>query len=210
MVNDTPPHQKSEPEQQQRQDEKKLSPLTKRILIVDDDPDITFTFKKAFEEANRISGNKICFHVSTYIEYFVNLYRSAIAAGFNIQQVMRLLNIANNDLPAVENRCYQLRREEASLKFSNQKAAKAFQDLSNQIADEYKTLDQYRLFYKQQKQEINQILQHTGLQEYVEYFQKNNDVYLKIKETIKREVKYILTNPTNTKHSTCISEMIQT
>jgi DNA-binding response OmpR family regulator len=44
----------------------KLSPLSKRILIVDDDPDITFTFKKAFEEANRISGNKISFHVNTY------------------------------------------------------------------------------------------------------------------------------------------------
>jgi DNA-binding response OmpR family regulator len=68
------PHQKSEPEQQQRQEEeKKLSPFTKRILIVDDDPDITFTFKKAFEEANRISGNKISFHVSTYNDPLVAL-----------------------------------------------------------------------------------------------------------------------------------------
>jgi DNA-binding response OmpR family regulator len=33
---------------------------------VDDDPDITFTFKKAFEEANRISGNKVSFHVNAY------------------------------------------------------------------------------------------------------------------------------------------------
>jgi DNA-binding response OmpR family regulator len=33
---------------------------------VDDDPDVTFTFKKAFEEANRISGNKVSFHVNTY------------------------------------------------------------------------------------------------------------------------------------------------
>ena len=73
MVTDIP-HQKSEPEQQQRQEEeKKLSPLTKRILIVDDDPDITFTFKKAFEEANRISGNKISFHVSTYNDPLVAL-----------------------------------------------------------------------------------------------------------------------------------------
>jgi DNA-binding response OmpR family regulator len=68
------PHQKSEPEQQQRQEEeKKLSPFTKRILIVDDDPDITFTFKKAFEEANRISGNKSPFHVSTYNDPLVAL-----------------------------------------------------------------------------------------------------------------------------------------
>ena len=50
---------------QQQQLEERLSPFTKRILIVDDDPDITFTFKKAFEEANRISGNKISFHVNT-------------------------------------------------------------------------------------------------------------------------------------------------
>jgi hypothetical protein len=30
-------------EQKQQQQEEKLSPFTKRILIVDDDPDITFT-----------------------------------------------------------------------------------------------------------------------------------------------------------------------
>jgi DNA-binding response OmpR family regulator len=75
LVNDTHPHQKSEPEyQQQRQEEeKKLSPFTKRILIVDDDPDITFTFKKAFDEANRISGNKNSFHVNTYNDPLVAL-----------------------------------------------------------------------------------------------------------------------------------------
>jgi len=54
-------------EEQQIQEKKEQSPFTKRILIVDDDPDITFTFKKAFEEANRISGdNKVSFHVNTY------------------------------------------------------------------------------------------------------------------------------------------------
>jgi DNA-binding response OmpR family regulator len=71
LVSDTP-HQRGEPEQQ-RQEEKKLSPFTKRILIVDDDPDITLTFKKAFEEANRISGNKSSFHVNTYNDPLVAL-----------------------------------------------------------------------------------------------------------------------------------------
>jgi DNA-binding response OmpR family regulator len=58
--------QQEQQQQQQRQEEKKLSPFTKRILIVDDDSDITLTFKKAFEEVNRISGNKSSFHVNTY------------------------------------------------------------------------------------------------------------------------------------------------
>ena len=53
-------------EQDRQQQEVKLSPFTKRILIVDDDPDITCTFKMAFEEANRIGGNKTSFHVVTY------------------------------------------------------------------------------------------------------------------------------------------------
>ena len=40
---------------------------------MDDDPDITFTFKKAFEEANRISDNKISFHVNAYNDSLVAL-----------------------------------------------------------------------------------------------------------------------------------------
>ena len=72
------PHWESKQEegkQQQLQASKeKLSYFAKRVLIVDDDPDITFTFKKAFEEANQISGsNKISFHVNTYNDPFVAL-----------------------------------------------------------------------------------------------------------------------------------------
>jgi DNA-binding response OmpR family regulator len=40
----------------------KLSPLAKRILIVDDDPDITLTFKKGLEAENKKSS-KIFFKV---------------------------------------------------------------------------------------------------------------------------------------------------
>ena len=61
-------------QQQLQASKEKQSYFAKRILIVDDDPGITFTFKKAFEEANRISGsNKISFHVNTYNDPFVAL-----------------------------------------------------------------------------------------------------------------------------------------
>jgi two-component system catabolic regulation response regulator CreB/two-component system response regulator ChvI len=52
--------------QEQKEEEKELSPLTKRILIVDEDPDVTLTFKAAFKEANRINGNRNFFQVQTY------------------------------------------------------------------------------------------------------------------------------------------------
>jgi hypothetical protein len=42
----------------------KLSPLAKRILIVDDDPDITLTFKKGLEAENK-KTSKAFFKVYT-------------------------------------------------------------------------------------------------------------------------------------------------
>lgn len=66
MRNNTPHWRGKQTEQQIQEREEKQSAFTKRILVVDDDLDITFTFKKAFEEANRISGTKIFFHVNTY------------------------------------------------------------------------------------------------------------------------------------------------
>jgi DNA-binding response OmpR family regulator len=45
--------------------QQELSPKSKRVLIVDDDPDITLTFKKGLEAENEESSN-LFFEVSTY------------------------------------------------------------------------------------------------------------------------------------------------
>ena len=65
MVSNTPYHQ-SEPEQREHQQKEKLSPFTKRILIVDDHPDIILTFKKGLEAENEYSAGKIFFQVYAY------------------------------------------------------------------------------------------------------------------------------------------------
>jgi DNA-binding response OmpR family regulator len=71
-VNNNIPYQQSKPKQEEKRE--KLSPHTKRILIVDKDPDTTFTFKRAFEEVNRIGGgSKISFYVNTYNDPLVAL-----------------------------------------------------------------------------------------------------------------------------------------
>jgi two-component SAPR family response regulator len=53
-------------QQQEQLKEEKLSPNVKRILLVDDDPDITLTFKKGLEEENEASGNKVVLQVFSY------------------------------------------------------------------------------------------------------------------------------------------------
>jgi DNA-binding response OmpR family regulator len=70
LSNNTPQPQSHQDQLLRREGE--LSPFTKRILIVDNDPDITFTFKKAFDEANRIS-DKTFFHVNTYNDPLIAL-----------------------------------------------------------------------------------------------------------------------------------------
>jgi two-component SAPR family response regulator len=53
-------------QQQEQLKKEKLSPNVKRILLVDDDPDITLTFKKGLEEENETSGNKVVLQVFSY------------------------------------------------------------------------------------------------------------------------------------------------
>jgi CheY-like chemotaxis protein len=65
LKNNTPNWQ-SKPNQQEHQHEEKLSPFTKRILIVDDHPDIILTFKRGLEAENEYSSGKIYFEVNAY------------------------------------------------------------------------------------------------------------------------------------------------
>ncbi|HEX7209170.1 MAG TPA: response regulator [Nitrososphaeraceae archaeon] len=59
-------HPQNKPHQQERQHKEKLSPFTKRILIVDDHPDIILTFKRGLEAQNEYSSGKIFFQVYAY------------------------------------------------------------------------------------------------------------------------------------------------
>ena len=51
---------------EQEEQKEKLSPYVKRIMVVDDDPDITLTFKKGLEAENENSSSKIFFQVYAY------------------------------------------------------------------------------------------------------------------------------------------------
>jgi uncharacterized alpha-E superfamily protein len=71
---------------------------------------------------------------------FVQLYRQTIAAGMNIQDVVRVIKIAKSNLRSVEYRYQKLNRQANYLAASNQRAANAFQDFSNQISDMKRTI----------------------------------------------------------------------
>jgi hypothetical protein len=72
---------------------------------------------------------------------FVKLYISAKVARMGVEQVTRLLEIANNDLQSVEYRCERLKRDLDSLEADNRNSARIFQDLTDHMATMRKRLD---------------------------------------------------------------------
>jgi hypothetical protein len=114
---------------------------------------------------------------------FLKLYRSAKAAGMNIQQVVNLLKIAdNNNLPALEHKYEILKQEVDSLECRKSNSKSTLQDLKNQILNLRKALDSCDLTYTQQMEKIADLHnKEIALEDLVRRFENNNEEYLKIK-----------------------------
>jgi hypothetical protein len=68
------------------------------------------------------------------IEPFLRLYRLSKAKGIGVKQVVNLLAIANNDLPAIEERFKKLRNEITMLQFQKHIDERTLYQLNNQTA----------------------------------------------------------------------------
>ena len=77
----------------------------------------------------------------------------------NTQQVIRLLTIANNHLPSVEQRCQELKREVYSLEGDKRNSTMILQELSDQISDLRNTSDSCRLSCEQEKRQMAELHQ---------------------------------------------------
>src|SRR5689334_9047408 len=88
--------------------------------------------------------NRIYQDTNGNISPMVELHRQMKAAGLNMEHVIRLLQMANNDLLSIERKCQDLKREEADLTAKNLNAARTFQQLSNDISEISNVSDRYR------------------------------------------------------------------
>jgi transposase len=77
--------------------------------------------------------NQVYEEIKGDIHSFVNLYKLIKSTGISSPQVIRLLSIANNDLPSVEYRYERLKRQEASLQAGNQDSARTLKELFDLI-----------------------------------------------------------------------------
>jgi hypothetical protein len=131
------------------------------------------------------------------IEPFLKLYRLSKAKGMSVKQVVNLLTIANNDLPAIEERFKRLRNDVDMLQFRKHTLERNLYQLNNQIATTTKLLTSYSVSCIREIREIENIYnEKTGIANLVTQFKNNDEEYLKIKQVAEDKVKDVLTDST--------------
>ena len=139
---------------------------------------------------------KIFQEIKNNIHFFLQLYRQAKAACMNIQDVIRALRIAKNDLRSIEYRCLELKRQEDSLVAGNANLAKTLQDLSDQISDLKRIIAQDESVIIERKLELQNLsVQKNNLEAGMTFIRNNSAEYSRIIEAVKREMKGTLTDP---------------
>jgi chromosome segregation ATPase len=116
-------------------------------------------------------------------------------ADMNAQEVIRLLTIANDDLPSVEYRCEMLKREVNSLEGSIKNSTMIVQELSDQISYSHDILDSNRSSCQEEKRQIHE-LHHKKmkLESLVNDFQNDNEEYVKFTKTVEEKIIGTLSN----------------
>jgi hypothetical protein len=171
------------------------SPVQVAIALNIREPEVARFYVEYWKLRQLYSLYKIYEEIKDGIGPFVNLYTLAKVARMGVKQVVRLLEIANNDLPVVEHRYERSKRDLDSIEADKHNSARILQEISDQIATMCKTLDQYQLSCKEERLELTKIqLQKVRLEGLVDNFQNNDQGYVKIRNTVEEKVISILSD----------------
>ena len=130
------------------------------------------------------------------IDPFLKLYRLSKAKGMGVKQVANILAIANDGLPAIEERFKRLRNDASILQFRKRTLERNLYQLNNQLASTTKLLNSLRMSCKRERREIRSLYnEKERLEAIVTEFKNDNEEYLdKIKQSAEEKIKEVLTN----------------
>jgi hypothetical protein len=96
--------------------------------------------------------NMVYEEIKDDIVSFLKLYKLAKVKGMGIQQVVDVLAIANNDLPAIEERFKRLRNDLSMLQSQKYTCKRNLYQLNNQIAATSRLLNSLHISVKEKKE----------------------------------------------------------
>jgi hypothetical protein len=129
------------------------------------------------------------------IAYFAKLYRLSKAAGKSAEHVVHLLNIANNDLFALEDKYAKLQRNVNDLESKELDLGITLEELKSQIRNAKQML---HIYCQSSQKEVSKMLhlhkENTELDRLLTDFRNNNSEYFKIQFVAKQTVKTALSD----------------
>jgi transposase len=192
-----------------KEKEKELSPSTQAYKLFSEDKtplEVSIALNLRESEATKFykeywnlkqlhTLNMVYEEVKDDIEPFLRLFKVAKAKGMGIQQVIDILKIANNDLPAIEERFKSLRNDVSMLQSQKHTCERNLYQLNNQIATTSGILNSIRISCERKRKEIENLRNEKAkLEATVTEFKNNNEEYLKIKQAAEENVKSVLMN----------------
>jgi hypothetical protein len=171
------------------------TPLEVAIALNLREPEATKFYREYWKLKQLHDLNMVYEETKCDIDPFLRLYRLSKAKGMDVKQVVDLLTIANNDLPAIEERVKRLRNDVDMLQFRKHTLERNLYQLNNQIASITNLLNSFRMSCKRERREIGNLYnEKPRLEAIVTKFKSNNEEYLKIKQAAYEEVKSVLTD----------------
>jgi hypothetical protein len=154
---------------------------------------------KYYKEYWKLKGlyklNLIYEEIKDDITYFLKLHRLSKAAGMSTDHVMKLLEVANSDLPALEFRYEKLQRNVEHLESKELDASITLEELKSQIQDANQMQDSCRLSCQKEVRKMLQLhRQNMRLNNLLIQFKSGNEEYLKIRYTAKQAVRSVLSD----------------
>jgi transposase len=134
--------------------------------------------------------NTVYEEIKDDIASFLELYRLSKAKGMGVNQVVNLLTIANNDLPAIEERFKRLRNDVGMLQSQKHACKRNLYQLKNQIAATTQFLNSLRILYRRERRAIEDLFnEKSRLEALITEFKSNNKEYIKIRKVAGEQVK---------------------
>jgi hypothetical protein len=121
------------------------SPVQVAIALNLQEPEVAKFYVEYWRLVQYHSLSRIYEEIKDGIGPFVNLYTLAKVARMDTPSVIRLLEIANNDLPIVEHKYERLKREVDDLEANKHNSARILQEISDQISYLRKICKEQRL-----------------------------------------------------------------
>jgi hypothetical protein len=133
---------------------KNKSPMEVAVTLDLREPEVTQLYKESWTLKQIHDLNQIYLKTGGNLAPFLNLYKLNKAAAFNAEHVVWLLRVANNDLPELERRYYNLKSEVDSLEEKKQNLVRIIQNYNGQVIALGKIFDSDCLRCEQEEKKL--------------------------------------------------------